>query len=152
MSNINRRDFIKNSATLAAIGSSITLASCGSANSTLVPAQFLYGVASGDPLSNAVILWTHAKPLNIEADVNLTYQVATDAAFTNVVTSGSVIALSSAGNTAKVDATGLTAGTSYFYRFTDANGSVSPVGTTKTLPATSATSSSDCFTTRTAGT
>jgi alkaline phosphatase D len=140
MSNINRRDFIKNSATLVAIGSSITLASCGSANSTLVPAQFLYGVASGDPLSNAVILWTHAKPLNIEADVNLTYQVATDVAFTNVVTSGSVIALSSAGNTAKVDATGLTAGTSYFYRFTDANGSVSPVGTTKTLPATTATS------------
>jgi len=139
MSKITRREFIKNSATLTAIGSTITLASCG-ASSTLVPAQFLYGVASGDPLSNAVILWTHAKPLNIEADVNLTYQVATDAAFTNVVSSGSVIALSSAGNTAKVDATGLTAGTSYFYRFTDANGSVSPVGTTKTLPASSATS------------
>jgi hypothetical protein len=36
MSNVTRREFIKNSATLAAIGTSITLASCSGAHLVVV--------------------------------------------------------------------------------------------------------------------
>ena len=140
MAQTSRRHFLTKSATLAAVGSSATLVACGDSSSALAPAQFLYGVASGDPLSTSVILWTHAKRLNLESDVNLTWQVATDYGFTNIVKSGTLVASIAAGNTAKVDATGLTAGTTYYYKFTDETGSASQIGTTRTLPAAAATS------------
>ena len=113
MAQTSRRHFLTKSATLAAVGGSATLVACGDSGTALTPAQFLYGVASGDPLSTSVILWTHAKRLNVESDVNLTWQVATDYGFTNIVKSGTLVATVAAGNTAKVDATGLTAGTTY---------------------------------------
>ena len=139
MAKTSRRQFLTKTATVAALGASATLVACGggtsSSGSTAAPAQFLFGVASGDPLTDRVILWTHAKPANSEADVNLTWQVASDNGFTTIVASGKVVATNSAGNTAKVDATGLTAGSVYYFRFTDETGSVSPIGTTRTLPA-----------------
>jgi alkaline phosphatase D len=94
----------------------------------------LYGVASGDPLTDRVILWTHAKVKDQNYDVSLQWQIAKDANFTNMVNTGSATALASAGFTAKVDATGLSAGNTYFFRFLDSTGSVSSVGTTRTLP------------------
>ncbi|MFZ3118930.1 MAG: alkaline phosphatase D family protein, partial [Variovorax sp.] len=94
-----------------------------------------FGVASGDPLTDRVILWTHAKVPDSTADVALTWDVANDAAFKAVVRSGTVTATEAASFTAKVDVTGLTAGASYFYRFRDATGATSTVGTTRTLPA-----------------
>ena len=140
----NRRHFLTKSATLAAVGGAATLTACGGtdANSTAPtgPAQFLYGVASGDPLADRVILWTHAKRPNVDADVNLTWQVATDYGFTNIVKSGTASATMSAGNTVKVDATGLSAGTVYYYRFVDGTGATSTIGTTKTLPSANASS------------
>jgi alkaline phosphatase D len=91
-------------------------------------------------LADRVILWTHAKRPSQEADVRLTWQVASDAAFANIVSSGHATAAVAAGNTAKVDATGLAPDNTYFYRFTDEVGTASPVGTTRTLPSASATS------------
>jgi alkaline phosphatase D len=138
MTQPTRRSFLTTTAALAAIGGSATLTACGGADPT--PAQFRYGVASGDPLSDRVILWTHAKRPNQENDVDLTWQVASDVAFSNIVSSGSVSASNAAGNTAKVDATGLAPDNSYFYRFRDATGTYSAVGSTRTLPSASATS------------
>lgn len=142
MAKTSRRNFLTKSATMAALGASATLVACGggSSNSSAPPAQFQYGVASGDPLTDRVILWTHAKRPNLETDVKLNWQVASDYGFTTVIASGTVVAANSAGNTAKVDATGLTAGNTYYYRFTDETGSVSPIGTTRTLPAANAAS------------
>jgi alkaline phosphatase D len=140
MKDSSRRKFLSRTATMVAVGGSATLVACGGSSSTVAPAQYVYGVASGDPLSDRVILWTHAKRPSQETDVNLTWQVATDNSFTTIVSRGSVTASNSAGNTAKVDATGLTAGTTYYYRFIDDTGSTSPVGTTRTLPDTTATS------------
>ncbi len=94
----------------------------------------MYGVASGDPLTDRVILWTHAKVKDQNYDVSLQWQIAKDANFTSMINTGSVTALASAGFTAKVDATGLSAGNTYFFRFLDSTGSVSSVGTTRTLP------------------
>ena len=86
-----------------------------------------------------MILWTHAQYPNSDWPVQLAYEVATDASFTNVVSRGEVQAAAATGFTAKADATGLSAGESYFYRFR--HGAVtSPVGVTRTLPGPSAPS------------
>ena len=136
----SRREFIiRVSSVSAVVSAGAVLSACGGGGGG-EQVQFAYGVASGDPLSDRVILWTHAKYAGNTGDVALTYEVATDNAFTraSVITSGSVIATSSTSFTAKVDATGLEAGKTYFYRF-KADGTTSPVGKTRTLPASTAT-------------
>ena len=154
--NHRRRDFldflVKSSSSAVAVAVTGSLAACGGSDSASSPAPalvpepaptpsvFAFGVASGDPLADRVILWTHAKIPASTATVSLTWQIATDAAFTSIVRSGSLQATEAASFTAKVDVTGLTAGASYFYRFRDAAGVTSMVGTTRTLPATSAAS------------
>ena len=143
MAKTSRRKFLSQTASMAALGASASLVACGGSNSSspaTTPAQYLYGVASGDPSTDRVILWTHAKQPNAEADVNLTWQVSTDSGFKTILASGVVTASNAAGNTAKVDATGLTAGTTYYYRFTDETGAISPIGTTRTLPTATASS------------
>lgn len=144
--NSRRRDFldflVKSSSSAVTLAVTGTLAACGGADdeAASVPAVFAFGVASGDPLADRVILWTHAKVPTSVADVGLTWQVASDAAFASIVRSGSVLATEASSFTAKVDVTGLTPGASYFYRFRDASGATSTVGSTRTLPA-AATSS-----------
>lgn len=130
----NRREFILKAASTAsvlALGS--TLAACS--NSDPSPSQFKYGVASGDPLSDRVILWTHAKIDNSDEPVGLTWYVASDVGFANIVTTGRSGASSATGFTVKVDVTGLSPGTTYYYRFIDDAAVVSTTGTTRTLPA-----------------
>ncbi|MEI8170855.1 MAG: alkaline phosphatase D family protein [Rhodoferax sp.] len=135
----NRRNFLVTtaSASAAAVVAS-SLAACGGSDAT--PSTFNYGVASGDPLADRVILWTHAKIPGSTNAVGLSWQVASDSTFATVLKSGRLVASEATGFTAKVDVTGLTSGASYFYRFTDDAGVVSTVGTTRTLPTSSATS------------
>ena len=137
----SRRKFMINTTATAAAAVTVSLAGCSSSSSSAGPApKFAFGVASGDPLADRVILWTHAKATDSNATIPLTWQVATDAAFINIVASGRVDATESNGFTAKVDATGLNAGTDYFYRFIGDQNTFSPAGITRTLPAASATS------------
>ena len=151
--NSRRRDFldflVKSSSSAMALATVGSLAACGGGDDVQPtpapgaapsPAVFAFGVASGDPLADRVILWTHAKIPASTASVALTWQVATDEAFTNIVRSGSLSATEASSFTAKVDVTGLTAGASYFYRFRDAAGVTSTVGTTRTLPTSTAAS------------
>ncbi|MBA4176221.1 MAG: alkaline phosphatase [Leptothrix sp. (in: Bacteria)] len=129
-----RRDFIfQLTAISAVIGGGAVLSGCGGADDA--EPEFLYGVASGDPLADRVILWTHARFPGSDGPVQLRWEVAEDATFTTLVASGDVTASSASGHTAKADATGLAPGRSYHYRFR-ANGTRSPVGQTRTLPAT----------------
>ena len=123
-----------NSLTLATSNLSLTgdLTVSGAFNP--LRAVFDYGVASGDPLNDRVILWTHAKIPNVDKDVSLTWAVSDSSNFTSVVSSGSLTANKSSDYTAKVDAPGLTIGTTYYYQFTDSTGAKSPIGTTRTLP------------------
>jgi alkaline phosphatase D len=135
----SRRSFIVTStsaATAAAV--STMLVACGGSDAPA--AEFKYGVASGDPLADRVMLWTHAKIADSTAVVGLTWQVAADAAFASITRSGRVEASETTSFTAKVDVTGLAAGATYFYRFLDEAGTSSTVGTTRTLPATNAAS------------
>jgi alkaline phosphatase D len=95
--------------------------------------HFYHGVASGDPLSDAVILWTRVTPDNFASPVVVNYKVALDTAMTNVVNQGSILTDATKDFTVKVDATGLQPDTYYFYEFS-ALGSNSPRGRTKTAP------------------
>ena len=144
----NRRDFlIKSLSAAATVAVGGSLSGCGGDDNgsppppiAAMPSEFTYGVASGDPLNDRVMLWTYAKIPASTNSVVLTWQVATDSAFTNLVAQGRVDATAATGFTAKADATGLTAGSTYFYRFVDPTGKASTTGTTRTLPAANATS------------
>lgn len=98
-------------------------------------ADFLHGVASGDPLQDRVILWTRLTPLELNARLRVTWEIATDDQFKQNLKTGTVETTKTDDFTVKVDATGLQAGTTYFYRFRFGS-KVSPVGQTKTLPVT----------------
>ncbi len=93
--------------------------------------RFAYGVASGDPLSDRVIIWTR---LNITAlTPRVKWKVAEDAGMNEIVTQGEVTTDESRDFTVKVDVTGLQPGTTYYYQFWF-NDERSPIGRTKTLP------------------
>ena len=113
-----RRDFlIKVSSISAVLSTGGILSACGGNESPMV--NFDFGVASGDPLSDSVILWTHAKYQELTDAVPLTWQVASDLEFTKIVVSGTGQATADSGYTFKVDAKGLLPSQTYFYRFTD---------------------------------
>lgn len=129
----SRRRFIAGSSSaLAAVVLPQALTGCGS--SSQPPSEFRFGVASGDPLTDRVILWTHARIPESTQAVGLTWQVSVDSAFSTIAQSGRISAGPDTGFTVKVDATGLAAGNTYFFRFIDDAGVVSPVGQTRTLP------------------
>lgn len=131
MNPIHRRDFvIRLSTVAAALSAGAVLSACGGDDA--VP-QFLYGVASGDPLADRVILWTHARYPDSDVAVDLNWEVASDNGFASIVKSGTVTATAATGFTAKVDASGLTANTEYFYRFRQGQ-HASAVGRARTLP------------------
>ena len=143
--NSNRRDFIvKTSSTAAAVAVSVPLAACGGGETSSAPAPalppapsasvFAFGVASGDPLADRVILWTHAKIPDSARNVDLTWQVAADASFAIIIKSGRIQASETTTFTAKVDVTGLTAGSNYVCRFIDGAGVVSRPANLATLP------------------
>ena len=126
---LRRRSFIQ--ATGASLGA---LSLRGFAMDKPAAAHFTHGIASGDPLADRVILWTRVLPGSGDAGaVSCVWQVATDETFNRVIASGEAIAHAERDYTVKVDAAGLTAGTSYCYRFI-ANEVTSPIGCTRTLP------------------
>lgn len=96
---------------------------------------FAHGVASGDPLSDRVILWTRLSlTAAMQAEpVEVAWEVATDETFGELVAAGWTETDASRDWTVKVDALGLGPGTSYRYRFF-AMGRWSPVGRTMTAP------------------
>jgi len=121
---------------LGVIGASLGAAALrGHAVAATQAVHFTHGIASGDPLSDRVILWTRVIPGDGAArNLDVTWQVAADDAFTAIVASGSAKAAMKRDHTVKVDATGLASGTGYYYRFL-CEGIASPTGRTKTLPA-----------------
>ncbi|MEY4573426.1 MAG: hypothetical protein RLZ10_2716 [Bacteroidota bacterium] len=96
-------------------------------------APFYHGVASGDPLSDRVIIWTRITPEDFNSSIIVNYKMATDINFNSIVSQGSFETNSNKDFTVKVDVTGLEPNTFYYYEF-EYNGSFSAVGRTKTLP------------------
>ncbi len=98
---------------------------------------FRHGVASGDPQSDRVILWTRVS--GAHDDVEVSWEVASDVALQQVIASGRLRTGRERDYTVKVDATGLEPGRAWYYRFAvdTREGAVvrSPVGRTRTLQA-----------------
>lgn len=112
---------------------------------------FSYGVASGDPLPDRVILWTRVNPSaeatpgsGLGAAVRGTWEVARDAGFTQRVSFGRFTTAVASDHTVKIDVTGLQPSTRYFYRF-NALGVFSPTGQALTAPAAGSNPSSVRF-------
>ena len=138
MPDLDRRTVLKASA--AGVGASAWGASALRAAGQASHQVFAHGVASGDPLPGAVVLWTRLTPTAASTpgsgagpDVAVTWQVARDAAFQQVVRQGTVTAGPATDHTVKVDATGLRPATAYYYRFAW-EGQRSRTGRTRTAP------------------
>jgi len=91
---------------------------------------FAHGVASGDPLTERVMIWTHVG--RDDDSVPVTWRVARDPRLSDVVSTGETTAEAERDHTVHVDVTGLEPGMTYHYGFT-AEGEDSPVGRTWTL-------------------
>lgn len=128
-----RRRFVLGTAGALALGSTTALTGCGGGGNDEHQDRFGYGVASGDPLADRVILWTRVN-LDQPAPTSVGWELASDPLFTAIVASGSVATSADQDFTVKVDATGLQPGTTYWYRFKH-GADVSATGRTRTLPA-----------------
>jgi alkaline phosphatase D len=95
---------------------------------------FTHGVASGEPGTDSMLLWTRYVPVADVGTVRLEAEVALDPEFTKPIPAGSVRTGVFRDWTAKVTVDGLNPGTRYWYRFVAPDGSKSLVGRTKTLP------------------
>lgn len=92
---------------------------------------FTLGVASGDPLTSQVIIWTRVE--SNESKPKIKYQVSETDNFNKLITEGDTYTNSDKDYTVKVDIKGLKSGKTYFYRFLY-NNQFSETGKTKTLP------------------
>src|SRR5699024_8299157 len=101
------------------------------------PPPFAHGVASGDPISNSVVLWTRITAPEAEATVR--WEISSTPDFHTIVATRVVTTDSSRDYTIHVDPFSLQPATVYFYRVIVTIGSysgpVSPTGRTKTAPA-----------------
>jgi alkaline phosphatase D len=95
-------------------------------------APFVHGVASGDPLTDRVMLWTRVTTDGSDP-VTVNWVIGEDEAMKQVVDSGSVEATADSDWTVHVDATGLKPDSTYYYAFRALDAD-SPVGRTRTLP------------------
>ncbi len=142
---MDRRTFLKLSAvaTGAATGTALT-GPAFSAALALEPGPFQYGVASGDPLTDRLMIWTRVTPgpaatpgSGLGAPTAVEWVVATDPGLTSVVRSGMVTTSPDSDHTVKVDVDRLAPATRYFYGFRAA-GQSSTVGNGRTAPAAGA--------------
>jgi alkaline phosphatase D len=92
---------------------------------------FPHGVASGDPLADAVLIWTRVT--TTRAEEPLEWVVARDPGLSDVVARGRAVARREHDHAVTIDVTGLAPGTTHWYRFAAAGGA-SPTGRTRTLP------------------
>lgn len=137
---LNRRELIQKAiASFGVLSVPVTLTACGDDKDTsLLPsinAEFLHGVASGDPLQDRIILWTRLSPSDLSARLEVSWEIATDASFTQVAQRGKVQTSAAQDFTVKVDANQLKPNQRYYYRFKFGS-KTSPVGQCKTLAET----------------
>jgi len=95
---------------------------------------FPEGVASGDPESNSVLLWTRYPQTDPNSQAYLRVEIAEDEVFKRVISTADVPVSAAADWTCRVLVGGLKPAHIYWYRFTDKNGMGSRVGRTITAP------------------
>ena len=106
---------------------------------------FQHGVASGDPLPRACVIWTRVTPTAASVPgsgkgpkVKVTWEVSKDRRFRKIARKGRFQTGASRDHTVKIDVTRLKPATWYYYRFT-LKGVRSQVGRLRTAPARTST-------------
>lgn len=135
---ISRRQFV--------YGSALTFAGCTAlgpgvsrhADHEGKEYPFRLGVASGDPTSDSVILWTRLAPeplsdMSLTAPISVSWVIARDPDLRRVVGVGTTLALPENAHCVHVDANKLQPDTFYYYQF-ETDRFKSSVGRTRTLP------------------
>jgi alkaline phosphatase D len=95
---------------------------------------FYHGVASGDPLTDRVIIWTRVTPHDALPRISVEWEIAENENFNPIIKSDTASASRSQDYTVKVDVVGLLPGKYYYYRF-KALDKTSLTGRTKTIAA-----------------
>ncbi|MGZ5407456.1 MAG: alkaline phosphatase D family protein [Aeromicrobium sp.] len=139
---LDRRKFLATGSAVAAGVVAATIPALGSSPAeAAASAYFRHGLASGDPLPTAVVLWTRVTPTAASVPgsgkgpkATVTWQVAGDSAFTTIIKSGTFATDAARDHTVKLDVTGLEPATFYWYRFSF-KGSYSPIARTRTAAA-----------------
>lgn len=134
---MNRRELIG----LLAASTSSTLPAWARATTKLVENPFTLGIASGSPRHDSVVLWTRLHLVDFlgnskipNARINVQWQVAKDANFSNLVQQGVSIAMPELGHSVHVELQNLAPDSWYYYRFIIGE-HMSDVGKTRTFPA-----------------
>jgi alkaline phosphatase D len=129
---LSRRDFLASGIALGAMPLIVR------GQQTAANPVFRHGVASGDPLTDRVILWTRVTPPPAHTGtIEVEWTIARDPRMDRAVGRGLVQTRAARDFTVKIDPTGLDPGTTYYYRFA-ARGEQSPIGRTRTLAASGA--------------
>ena len=130
MRTVSRRGFL---ATSGAVLGALPLVRSIDSLAQVTNPVFRHGVASGDPLSDRVILWTRVTPRDTTSEQTVSWMVASDPKLAQIVARGEARTGAVRDFTVKLDARGLEPGTTYYYRF-ESGGERSAVGRTRTLP------------------
>jgi alkaline phosphatase D len=135
MPNITRRSFMEMA---ASIGAAAAWGNPFGAESTTSWRErrdlFAEGVASGDPDSTSVLLWTRYSAKQRKAPAELRLEVAEDPSFNSVVAATTTHVSPAADLTCRVLVGGLKPARIYWYRFSDRDGNGSRIGRTRTAP------------------
>ena len=139
---ISRRTFLAYSGALSALPWLAEAARADSRRRVSFPADpFTLGVASGDPDSTGVVLWTRLAPKPLEPGgglppeiIDVQWEIARDEAMKDVVRRGNTVASPQLGHSVHAEVDGLEPDRWYWYRFR-AGRYVSPRGRTRTAPA-----------------
>ena len=99
--------------------------------------HFLHGVASFDPISSAVMIWTRFTPTEeiVGQSISVRYEVSKSNSFNQLIAEGTAVASADHDYTVVIDVNGLEPNSKLYYRFGYEN-SKSVIGETITLPAT----------------
>ncbi len=138
---LNRRQFVGGGIGLAVGLGVLGPAALPSPAPATISRFFAHGVASGDPLPDAIVLWTRVTPVplatpgsGVGPNVSVRWQISEDPNFDLVADSGALTTGPTRDHTVKVDAQGLKPGTDYYFRFMSGEHE-SPIGRTRTAPA-----------------
>jgi alkaline phosphatase D len=139
MTTVTRRSLLIGGAALATAGAGLATTGAGFPK---LDNPFTLGVASGDPSSDGMVLWTRLAPSPLNEDglggmpnrvVPVHWELAEDERFRRVVRRGVELARPQSAHSVHVETFGLRPGREYFYRFR-VDRHVSPVGRTRTTP------------------
>ena len=135
MSVINRRTFLE---TAIALGATAAWGRVSGAASKIAWRErrdiYAEGVASGDPESDSVLLWTRHAPVTGGSTEKLTAEVSEDESFSKVIATADAPIVEESDWTCRVLVGGLKPARVYWYRFMDSQGNGSRIGRTITAP------------------